>query len=73
MATQIVMDHSGDTRHHFDPTDARASAEARRRFETLTAAGFTPAVRTRPGDVRRLTAFDPQADETVFFPRLVGG
>jgi len=39
----------------------------------LTAAGFTAAVRTRPGDVRRLSAFDPQADETVFFPRLVGG
>jgi hypothetical protein len=26
--------------------DTRASAEARRRFETLTAAGFTAAVRT---------------------------
>ncbi|MCS3726690.1 hypothetical protein [Bradyrhizobium betae] len=73
MATHIVMDHSGDMRHHFDPADAQASAEARHRFETLVAAGFTAAVRTRPGDVRLLTAFDPQADETVFFPRLVGG
>jgi len=52
---------------------ALASAEARRRFETLTAAGFTAAMRTRPGDVRRFTAFDSRVDETVFFPRLVGG
>lgn len=73
MATQIVMDHSGDMRHHFDPTDAGATAEARRRFETLTEAGFTAAVRTGPGEVRRLTAFDAEADETVFFPRLIGG
>ena len=60
-------------RYHFDPADAQASAEARHRLETLTAAGFTDAVRTCPSDVRRLSAFDPQADETVFFPRLVGG
>ncbi|PSO21588.1 hypothetical protein [Bradyrhizobium sp. MOS003] len=73
MATHIVMDHSGDMRHHFDPADAQARAEARHRFETLVPAGFTAAVRTRPGEVRRLTSFDPQADATVFFPRLVGG
>ena len=28
MATHIVMDHTGDTRHHFDVKDARALAEA---------------------------------------------
>jgi hypothetical protein len=28
MATQIVMDHTGDSRHQFDPADAAAVAEA---------------------------------------------
>jgi hypothetical protein len=27
MAVQIVMDHTGDTRHHFNPADARAVSE----------------------------------------------
>jgi hypothetical protein len=29
MPTQIVMDHTGDTRHQFDPAAAAAEAEAR--------------------------------------------
>jgi len=36
MATQIVMDHTGDSRHHFDPADAVAVAEAEARFKKLT-------------------------------------
>jgi hypothetical protein len=28
MATQIVMDHTGDTRHHFDANDLEAVARA---------------------------------------------
>jgi hypothetical protein len=36
MATQIVMDHNGDSRHHFDPRDAGALAEAEKRFKKLT-------------------------------------
>jgi hypothetical protein len=28
MATQIVMDRTGDTRHEFNPTDAVALADA---------------------------------------------
>ena len=32
MATQIVMDQSGDTRHHFDATDREAVAKAEERF-----------------------------------------
>ena len=35
MATQIVMDHTGDTRHHFDAKDLKALAEAERRFKAL--------------------------------------
>ena len=73
MATQIVMDHSGDTRHHFDATDREAVAEAEERFRQLTGAGFTAAVRTAPGDAAVTRSFDPTAEETLFFPRLVGG
>ena len=36
MATQIVMDHSGHSRHHFDAKDMKAPAEAERRFKVLT-------------------------------------
>jgi hypothetical protein len=73
MATQIVMDYTGDTRHFFDAKDAQALGKAEKRFEKLTGDGFTAAVRTAAGDVTRIRSFDPTAEETLFFPRLVGG
>lgn len=73
MATQIVMDHSGDSRHHFDVKDAQALADAEARFRELTGRGFTAAMRTAPGEATRIRAFDPTAEETLFVPRLVGG
>ena len=73
MAVQIVMDRSGDTRHSFDADDADALARAERRFQELTGAGFTAATRTASGEVSRVRSFDPAAEETLFFPRLVGG
>jgi hypothetical protein len=48
MATQIVMDHTGDTRHQFDSADG-AVAEAERRFRELTGSGFTAAKRIDDG------------------------
>jgi hypothetical protein len=63
MATQIVMDHTGDTRHQFDQADAGAVAEAeRRRLHRRHAA--------RRGVLK---SFDPTAEETLFIPRLQGG
>ena len=50
MATQIVMDHAGDSRHHFSPQDAEALADAERRFKELTGKGFIAAVRTGSGE-----------------------
>jgi hypothetical protein len=73
MATLIVMDRAGDTRHEFDKEDAAALAKAERRFRKLTGRGFTAAARTGSGEVVKLKAFDPTANETLFFPRLVGG
>ncbi len=73
MAIQIVMDGTGDSRHSFDPNDVRELAKAEHRFRELTGAGFTAAVRTGPGQVSQIRSFDPKSEETVFFPRLVGG
>ena len=73
MATQIVMDATGDTRHDFDATDAAAIAIAEERFKKLTGLGFTAAVREGEGRARLTRVFDPAAEETVFYPRLQGG
>jgi hypothetical protein len=73
MATQIVMDHDGDSRYQFDPCDALELAKAEQRFKNLTGAGFTAAVRTATGESTRVRSFDPKAEETLFLPRLVGG
>jgi len=73
MAIQIVMDRTGDSQYRFDSNDAQELARAERRFYELTKVGFTAAVRTGPGQVSQIRSFDPNAEETVFFPRLVGG
>jgi len=73
MATQIVMDHTGDTRHYFNANDTEALFKAEERFKALTSAGFTAAVRDAAGDVTVTRSFDPGAEETLFYPRLVGG
>jgi len=73
MATQIVMDHTGDTRHNFDAKDASAVLKAEERFKKLTGRGFTAAVRDASGEVTLTRTFDPNAEETLFLPRLVGG
>ncbi|MHC4049215.1 hypothetical protein [Bradyrhizobium sp. 25ACV] len=73
MAIQIVMDSTGDSRHFFNPDDARELAKGQRRFYELTDAGFTAAVRTGPAQVSQMRSFAPNAEEAVFLPRLVGG
>lgn len=73
MGTLIVMDHNGDSRHFFDSADVGAVAEAERRFGELMKKGFTAAVRTGSGEVTKVGRFDRDAEETLFFPRLVGG
>jgi hypothetical protein len=73
MATQIVMDHTGDSRYQFDPKDAEAVAKAEKRFKELTGAGFIAAERTGAGQSHQVKSFNSNAEETLFFPRLVGG
>jgi hypothetical protein len=73
MATQIVMDHTGDSRHHFNAEDAAELLKAERRFNELLKGGYTAAVRSPLGQPTVIRSFDPSAKETLFFPRLVGG
>lgn len=73
MAIQIVMDHTGDSRHFFDSSDARALQEPEQRFRELTNGGFTAAARNGPRQISQLRSFAPDAEETMFFSRLVGG
>jgi hypothetical protein len=73
MATQIIMNLNGDTRHTIDAKDVKALLEAERRFEALTGAGFTAATRTASGEPVVTRTFDSTVEETVFFPRLIGG
>jgi hypothetical protein len=70
---QIVMDHNGDSRHFFDVNDPEALARAEDRFAALIGQEFTAAVRDEAGQSRVTRSFDPTAEETLFYPRLVGG
>src|SRR5437879_13524744 len=65
MATQIVMDRTGDTRPNFDAKNADALLKAEERFRELTGAGFTAAVRTSCGEgvVKHPVSADAEAEQ----------
>jgi len=73
MPVQFVMDHSGDTRHWYDATHERSLSEAKERFRQLSKRGYIAAVRQQEGSSRIIRSLEPTAEETLFFPRLVGG
>jgi hypothetical protein len=67
MATQIVMDHTGDRRHQFDPQNTNELAEAEKRFKELTGLGFTAAARTAADKTVKIASFDPTPKKPCFF------
>ena len=76
-----VLSRRGDDRFEWNPTavevgDPEAVAaikEAERIFEEQRARGAT-AVRVRPGQpAERIQQFDPNAQEIIMIPRVVGG
>jgi hypothetical protein len=74
MAVQIVMDRTGDTRHEFDATDAKAVALAEKRFRELTGRGFRAVALGEGGNPGKVIGrFDPQVERTLFIPQLQGG
>jgi hypothetical protein len=71
---QIVMDHSGDSRHSFDPSSFDSVRQAQQRFDELTAKGFRAVAlgtSERPSALQE--RFDPDVHETLFIPQLQGG
>ena len=73
MAMLLIMDRTGDTRHHFDPENSEQLAWAEARFRELTSEGYTAAIRKASGTATIIRSLDPGAEETLFYPRLVGG
>jgi hypothetical protein len=74
MGVHIVMDRSGDTRHEFDASDAKAVALAEKRFKDLTGRGFRAVALAKDGGPGSLqNRFDPQVEQTLFIPQLQGG
>ena len=73
MALLVIMDHSGDTRHWYDSNDERSLLEAEERFRQLSKQKYTATMRNTRGSSRIIRSFEPAAEETLFFPRLVGG
>jgi hypothetical protein len=74
MGVQIIMDRNGDTCHAFDLSDSTAIAAAEERFKGLTGRGFQDLTLGKNGGPGKLIrAFDPNVEETLFFPHLQGG
>ena len=74
MHIHIVLDNHGDTRHTFNPRDARALSTAEARFRELTGSGFRAVVPGKKGQPGRLMRdFDASVKETLFIPQLQGG
>ena len=74
MHVHIVMNHSGDSRHLFNPSQPSDVAEAASRFDALRRRGFS-AVGFESGNEQGkvLHRFDPSVERTLFIPQLRGG
>ncbi len=64
MATQIVMDHTGDARYYFNADDTMALSQAEERFRLLTTIGYTAAVRDHASEATVTRSVDPTAERT---------
>ena len=73
MKTHIIMDRRGDTWHEFDAACPVALAEAEKRFRDLTGKGFRAVALGRDGNNVLMRDFDPEVEQTLFIPQLVGG
>ena len=81
MGVLRVLSHHGDDRYTWEPNAVEtgdreaiaAIAEAERIFAEQRAKGAT-AVKVMPGrPAERVDRFDPEAQEIVMIPRVVGG
>lgn len=70
---QFPSARDGHTEFAFDPKNDAQVAEAMKKFETCLKEGKVAGVRMPNGECKKVTAFDPTAEATVFFDPLVGG
>ncbi len=70
---QLIMDATGHTTLEFDPANAAQVNAAKERHDAYKSLGYTAAERTGEGTSRLLHTFDPNVQETLFIPRVVGG
>lgn len=69
-----VMDHSGHSTLEFDAAMADQVKAGEAKFAELTKSlGMTAYEKTGDGGGRLVRTFDPNREETLFRPRLVGG
>lgn len=68
-----VMDKTGDSEIAFNPTDADQVAKAQAKFDELTKGNHLAFRKSADGKDEIVRSFDPNAEETVFMPPLVGG
>ena len=73
MATQIVMDRTGRYPAQFRCEERGRAVEGRGALQGVDRRRLTAAVRTASGEAVVKRTFDPSAEETLFFPRFVGG
>jgi hypothetical protein len=70
-----ILDHTGDTKVKYDPTDTASTQEAQKAWDDAKAKGYL-AYAVRGGDgssAEVLREFDPTAPQIVMSPQLVGG
>lgn len=72
MAKLSIMDHTGHSVQEFDRADSASVARAMEKFRELTGAGHV-AARMSPAGNQVIRAFDPDAEEILFFPQRQGG
>lgn len=70
-----VQDHTGDTKHIWDPNMPAEVEGMRAMYNTLKGKGYA-AYRVKPDDHGKgevMAEFDPRAGKVIFSPPLVGG
>ena len=68
-----VMDHTGHSTESFKEGDIVSLAEASSRFAELKDRKFAAFRKDGEGQHTQLKVFDPEAQEVLFVPNLVGG
>jgi hypothetical protein len=74
MSHMEILDHTGHTRHIWDPDNEAEVAAARALYDGLIARGYRAFHVKKDGDEGvRMDGFDPRAAKMIMTPALRGG